>query len=163
MKQNTKTTTEYVRYRGWRASSPKCVVFDMDDTLCKYDEVKRLRHCEWFEPKKELVTLALTAKKYGYDIVIATARPHFCSFATWNWLRHHGVKASAVYLRNGDLREYNAAQVKTKMFEDILSKWEVEAFYDDSPYTVEAIKELGINAVHVPGNETYWASVGGGK
>ena len=161
MKTNKKTTTEYVRYGGWHASSPKCVVFDMDDTLCKYDTEKRLRHCEWFEPKPELVTIARTAKKYGYDIVIATARPHFCSFATWNWLRRHGVQASAIYLRNGVLRDYSAADVKTKMFEDVLKKWEVEAFYDDSPHTIEAAKKLGVNAVFVPGNEAYWASIGG--
>jgi hydroxymethylpyrimidine pyrophosphatase-like HAD family hydrolase len=161
MEQNRKTTTEYVRYKGWTASSPSCVVFDMDDTLCEYDQDKRLRHCEWFEPKSELVTIARTAKKYGYDIVIATARPHFCSFATWNWLRRHKIDASAVYLRNGELRDYSATDVKTKMFEDILNKWEVEAFYDDAPNTVKAIQEMGINAVFVPGNEAYWESVGG--
>jgi hydroxymethylpyrimidine pyrophosphatase-like HAD family hydrolase len=161
MKQNRKTTAEYVRYKGWTASSQRCVVFDMDDTLCKYDQDRRLRHCEWFKPNPELVTVARTAKKYGYDIVIATARPHFCFFATWNWLRRHKIDTSTVYLRNGDLKEYKAEHVKTKMFEDILSKWEVEAFYDDSPYTVDAIKELGVNAVYVPGNEAYWASVRG--
>ena len=159
MKTDRKTTTEYIRYGARRATSRRCLVFDMDDTLCKYDEQKRLRHCEWFQPKPELVTLARAAKKHGYDIVIATARPHFCSFATWNWLRKHDVNASAVYLRNGKLREYKAAEVKVKMFEDILKKWEVEAFYDDSPYTIKAIKQIGINAVFVPGNEDYWKTV----
>ena len=161
MKRNRKNTPEYVRYAGWKTTSSKCVVFDMDETLCVYDEEKRLRHCEWFEPRQDLVTLARAAKKHGYDVVIATARPHFCSFATWNWLRYHKIDASAVYLRNGELKEYKAEDVKTKMFEDILNQWEVEAFYDDSPYTVEAIKSLGVNAVYVPGNEAYWATARG--
>lgn len=163
MKTNRKTTTEYIRYAGWKAQSPKCLVFDMDETLCLYNEETRLRGCESFKPKPEFVRLAQVAKKYGYDVVIATARPHFCSFSTWNWLRKHKINASAIYLRNGDLVEYDAAEVKVKMFKDILSKWEVEAFYDDAPHTIQAVKQLGVNAVHVPGNEEYWASVGGDK
>jgi hypothetical protein len=74
-------------------------------------------------------------------------------------LRQHKINASAVYLRNGELKEYQAPEVKTKMFEDILKTWEVEAFYDDAPHTVAAIKEMGVNAIFVPGNEAYWASV----
>jgi hypothetical protein len=133
----------------------------MDDTLCKYDTEKRLRHCAYFEPKADILDVARVAKKHGYDIVIATARPHYLSFATRTWLRKHGVDASAVYLRNGQLRNYKAADVKVKMFEDILEKWEVEAFYDDSPFTIEAAQQIGVNAVFVPGNEEYWAIVGG--
>jgi hydroxymethylpyrimidine pyrophosphatase-like HAD family hydrolase len=158
-KSYRKNTSHFIRYFGGRTASNKCVVFDMDDTLCVYDEEKRLRSCEWFEPRPEFVELARTAKKYGYDVVIATARPHFCSFATWNWLRKHKINASAVYLRNGAQKEYKAPEVKTKMFEDILKTWEVEAFYDDSPQTVAAIKEMGVNAIFVPGNEAYWDSV----
>jgi len=159
MKSNRKNTPHYIRYTGRKATSDKCVVFDMDETLCIFNEEKRLRYCEWFEPKHEFVELARAAKKHGYDVVIATARPHFCSFATWNWLRKHNIDASAVYLRNGEMKEYQAEHVKTKMFEDILETWEVEAFYDDSPHNVAAIQDMGVNAIHVPGNEAYWASV----
>jgi len=159
--ENNKMKTDYIRNIRQRPTSPKCLVFDMDETLCVFDEVKRLRHCEWFEPRLDLVRVAQAAKKHGYDIVIATARPHFCSTGTWNWLKRHNIEASAVYLRNGEVKEYEAAEVKTQMFEDILNKWEVEAFYDDAPKTVQAVQKMGVNAVFVPGNEAYWNSVGG--
>jgi len=151
-------TASYVRYLN-RApkEGARCIVFDLDDTLAKYDPELTLRRCDAFEPT-ELVKVANAARRHGYEIVVASARPHFCSFASWHWLRLHGVDAAAVYLRNGNVREYKAHEVKTEMFKDILNKWSVENFYDDSPANVAAAKDLGINATFVPGNESYWAA-----
>lgn len=151
-------TANYVRYINRHPKQgARCLVVDMDDTVCKYDGELTLRKCDKFEPTELLKTVKV-AQRYGYEIVVASARPHFCSFATWSWLRRHGVDASAVYLRNASLREYQAHEVKADMFNDILNKWSVEAFYDDSPYTVAAIANIGVNAIHVPGNEAYWAA-----
>jgi hypothetical protein len=38
--------------------------------------------------------------------------------------------------------------------------YNVLSFYDDSPYTIAAARDLGVNAVYVPGNEEYWLAKG---
>ena len=146
----------YRKYIG-RATSTHCLVFDMDDTLCHYDNVRRLRHCHSFLPRDRELGLALAAQRHGYDIVVATARPHFCHLSTRVWLRKHGVNVAAVYMRDGGgSRETPASSIKQEMLTDILSQWQVEAFYDDSPWTIAAAQQIGVNAIYVPGNEEYW-------
>jgi len=151
----------YRRYYSRGPGATHCLVFDMDDTLCHYDEVKRLRHCHSFLPRERELAIALAAQRHGYDIVIATARPHFCHLSTRVWLSKHGVNVAAVYMRNGGCsRETSASAIKQEMLSDILSSWQVEAFYDDSHWTIAAAQQLGVNAIHVPGNEEYWNGPG---
>ena len=144
------------RKTGFRPKAKQCIVFDMDETLCVYNEETRLRGCQDFKPKPEMVELAKAAKRHGYDLVIATARPHFCQWGTWRWLEAHGVQVGAVYHRDGGTYPYKASEVKTKMLKDISKTWEVHHFYDDSPFNVKAAQELGMPATLVPGNEDYW-------
>jgi FMN phosphatase YigB (HAD superfamily) len=67
---------------------------------------------------------------------------------------------AALYLRNRENFEIQAHDLKVEMLRDIQETWEVEAFYDDSPFNVAAARDLGVNAVYVPGNESYWRSKG---
>jgi hypothetical protein len=46
------------------------------------------------------------------------------------------------------------------MLSDILSSWQVEEFYDDSLFNIRAAQQIGVNAIHVPGNEEYWNGPG---
>ena len=152
----------YVKYENPPAS-PVCVVFDMDETLCTFDQVLRLGKCEKFEPKEEMVELARELATQGVDIVIATARPHFLYYKTRRWLREHGLNPKAIYMRDGrQPREYRTSQMKAQMLKDVRKTWNIEAFYDDSPYNVGAARELGVNALMVPGNEEFWLKNGEG-
>jgi len=154
------TTRRYKKYGG-RGTSPVAIVLDMDDTICVYNPETRLRGCEWFAPRSKELQMALAAQKHGYDIVIATARPHFCYFSTLRWLEKHGVKPAAMYFRDGyGERDLPTSELKKQMLLSVSTNWDIEAFYDDSPFNVEAAKEMGVNAVHVAGNEAYWATAG---
>ena len=153
-------TKRYKKYGG-RGTAPAAIVLDMDDTLCTYDNTKFLRRCEEFAPRKKELQMVLAAQKHGYDIVIATARPHFCYFSTLRWLDKHGIKPAAMYFRNGHgQRDIPTSELKMQMLLSVSTNWDIEAFYDDSPYNIEAAKEMGVNAVHVTGNERYWATAG---
>lgn len=153
--KNQKT---YKRY-GHRPTSAKCIVLDMDDTLCHYDEVTRLRCCSRFRPRDREMTLARAAQRHGYDLVIATARPTFCWPDTALWLSRHGLRPAATYMRNGYVpQEKPTSQVKVDMLTSIRRIWDVEAFYDDSPANCLAAKAIGVPTVWVPGNHEYWVA-----
>jgi uncharacterized HAD superfamily protein len=131
----------------------------MDDTICVYDKVLRLGGCDKFAPRPEL-DLALAAIANGTDVVVATARPCWTARKTFKWLRKHNLPVTALYLKNRANFDIQAHDLKVGMLKDIQETWEVECFFDDSPYNVAAAKDLGINTRYVAGNENYWRSKG---
>jgi hypothetical protein len=156
--RETLRTDALVRYGG-EPNSARCLVFDADDTLAVYDKTLRLGGCDKFAPRPEL-DLARAAHGHGFDIVVATARPCWTARKTLKWLRTHNLPVAALYLKNRENFEIQAHDLKVEMLRDIQSTWEVEAFYDDSPYNVAAARGLGVNAHYVAGNESYWRSKG---
>ena len=155
---DTLRTDTYVRY-SQGPQSARCLVFDADDTLAVYDKALRLGGCDKFPPRPEL-DLARAAHGHGFDIVVATARPCWTARKTLKWLRTHNLPVAALYLKNRENFEIQAHDLKVGMLRDIQETWEVEAFYDDSPFNVAAARGLGVNSVYVPGNEPYWRSKG---
>ena len=147
------------RRTGFRPSSNSCIVFDMDDVLCKYDPAVTLRDAHTFAPRPEFVKIAKIAKNFGVDVVVATGRRSFHQWKTWRWLEQHGVEVNAAYHRKGDCTQ-KTSDAKRDMLRSIMQTWHVVCFWDDSPYNVAAARELGIHAVQVPGNEAYWAERG---
>ena len=157
MKETLRTDT-FVKY-SLEPQSERCLVVDADDTICVYDKTLRLGGCDKFAPRPEL-DLARAAHGHGFDIVVATARPCWTARKTLKWLRTHDLPVAALYLKNRDNYEIQAHDLKVGMLRDIQETWEVECFYDDSPYNVAAARDLGINARYVNGNEAYWRSKG---
>ena len=147
------------RRTGFKPTSPQCVVFDMDDVLCHYDPAVTLRDAHTFAPRLEFVKLAKAAKRHGLDVVVATGRRSFHQWKTWRWLEQHGVEVNAAYHRQADSTD-TTSDAKRAMLKNVQKTWDVLAFYDDSPYNVAVARELGIQAIHVPGNEEYWAERG---
>jgi hypothetical protein len=76
------------------------------------------------------------------------------------WLERHGLNVAALYVKNRNNRTVAAHDLKTDMLRDIMRTYDVLSFHDDSPYTIAAAKQIGVNAVFVPGNEEYWETVG---
>ena len=159
MTANLIQTATYTK-RAFPPKSPQCRVFDMDDTLCHYDDTQRLSKCGNFAPRQDLLKLALDSQAAGQDIVIATARPCWTLKATTYWLLNNGIKPRAIYLKNRDNHEVTAHDLKTEMLRDIMKTYEVISFHDDSPFNVKAARDIGVNAIHVPGNEAYWKERG---
>jgi FMN phosphatase YigB (HAD superfamily) len=147
------------RRTGFSPSSPQCIVFDMDDVLCNYDPKVTLRDAQSFTPRADMVRLAKSAKKYGLDVVVATARKSFHQWKTWRWLEAHGLEVNAVYHRAGGTNQ-TSSEAKRDMLQHIQKTWEIVCFYDDSPHNVRVARELGIQAIQIPGNEAFWAQRG---
>jgi hypothetical protein len=154
----TRTDT-YVKYTN-APTSNRCVVLDMDDTLCHYDKALRLSKCDLFEAREHEHALALSSIDEGIDVVIATARPCWTVPKTIQWLERHNVRVSALYVKNRKNCTVAAHDLKVGMLQDIMRTYEIVSFHDDSPWTVAAARALGVNTVHVPGNEEYWAEKG---
>jgi hypothetical protein len=157
--QETLRTTEFVRYSR-DCVADRCVIFDIDDTIAKFCKARGLSRCHEFEPKQEQLALAHEAQGSGIAVIIASARPEWTVKGTFTWLETHGLTPSAVYLRNRQHLAYRPEELKEGMLRDILSRYEVESFHDDAPNTIRMAQSLGVNAVYVPGNESYWASKG---
>jgi hypothetical protein len=156
--EKTLHTDTYIRY-SQGPQSARCLVFDADDTLAVFDPVLRLGGCDRFAPRPEL-DLARAAHGHGFDIIVATARPCWTAQKTLKWLRKHNLPVTALYLKNRANFDIQAHDLKVEMLRDIQETWEVECFYDDSPFTIAAAKALGVNAKYVAGNESYWRSKG---
>lgn len=152
-------TDTYVKY-VFPPTSDRCVVLDMDDTLCRYDTSLRLPRCHEFQPRETELAIALDAQRNGIDVVIATARPCWTVPKTFSWLRQHNVKARRLYVKNRKNWEVVAHNLKTGMLQDIMQTYTIESFHDDSPFTIRAARGIGVNAVFVPGNEEYWKAKG---
>ena len=149
-------TETYVRYL-LPPRSKEVAVFDMDDTLAYYCKERRLPLCHEFEPVEDILQIALDCQRNGTDIAIATARPSWTVYNTFQWLRSHDLHVRALYCRNRTLSHgYPPHELKREMLLDIQSHWVVAGFYDDAPLNVAVARELGIPATHVPGNEAYW-------
>jgi hypothetical protein len=65
IKQNT--ISKYID----RVTSARCVVFDMDATLCVHESQMGFWDCDKFAPNPPIVEMAQMLKRQGYDIVIA--------------------------------------------------------------------------------------------
>jgi len=153
---STKIQTErYVKYVH-PARSEHAVVFDMDDTLARYCEEKTLFQCDQFAPIDEILAVAHEYQRNGYDIIIATARPSWCAYNSFKWLKKHGLIARAMYLKTRGTG--TAPEVlKAEMLADVAKTWSVHNFYDDNARTCDAVAQLNIPVTHVAGNESFWS------
>jgi hypothetical protein len=152
---DTLRTDTFVRYT-FPCDRERCVIFDLDDTLARYCKTRRLTKCHEFEPMQEQLALAHEAQGSGIAVVIASARPEWTVKGTFTWLETHGLTPSAVYLRNRQHLSYAPHELKEGMLRDIQNRYQIESFFDDAPLTVEMARSLGINAIFVSGNESYW-------
>ena len=79
-------------------------------------------------------------------IIISTARNERCRKATANKLWRHRICFEEMYMRGfEDYRE--ATEVKREHFKDIVEKYDVICFIDDSLENCEVAKDFGILAL----------------
>jgi len=147
-------TETYVHWKN-APRSQRAVVIDLDDTVALFAKDPGLFGCDEFAPHPEVLPEILQYQSNGYDVIVASARPDWCSYRTFKWLKTHGIKPAAVYLKNRTCR-MPPEDLKVAMLTDILETWEVEAFYEDNPVTVAAARAIGVPSVHVKGTESYW-------
>jgi hypothetical protein len=150
-----KTISKYID----RVTSPKCVVFDMDATLCVHESQMGFWDCDKFPQNKPVVELARMVKRHGYDIVIATARGDRWAKQTIAWCKKHGVDPAALYMKNNDVKSTGSA-AKGDQLVDIERFWNIEFWVDDSPFNAKVIEDHGVHCVRISDNDEFWAGYG---
>jgi predicted secreted acid phosphatase len=102
------------KYKKKQTSKPKCVIFDIDDTLVFGDPesvmgVKEMELGEidgqdvFFLPRNEpICKLAEYAKANGFVIIVITARPKGSRLASLENMKHLRIPFDALIMNDGD-------------------------------------------------------------
>lgn len=135
------------RYTG----KPKCIVIDMDSTMC-FNVTKR----PWFGegaaegmindvPNTGVCEMIRQLQDY-YDIVVATGRDTSQEEVTRQWLAKQGINPDEFYFRtNGDYRK--GVVVKKEQIEKILETYDIVSIFEDCEPIVQMYREMGLTVL----------------
>ena len=135
------------RYTG----KPKCIVIDMDSTMC-FNVTKR----PWFGegaaegmindvPNTGVCEMIRQLQDY-YDIVVATGRDTSQEEVTKQWLAKQGINPDEFYFRtNGDFRK--GVVVKKEQIEKILETYDIVSIFEDCEPIVQMYREMGLTVL----------------
>ena len=135
------------RYTG----KPKCIVIDMDSTMC-FNVTKR----PWYGdgaaegmindiPNTGVVDIVRDLSKI-YSIVVATGRDTTQAEVTKEWLAKQGIEVDEFYFRTyKDFRK--GVEVKKEQITDILEEYDVVAIFEDCEPIVQMYREMGLTVL----------------
>lgn len=135
------------RYTG----KPKCIVIDMDSTMC-FNVTKR----PWFGegaaegmiddvPNTGVCEMIRQLQDY-YDIIVATGRDTSQEEVTKQWLAKQGIRPDDFYFRtNGDFRK--SVVVKKEQIEKILETYDIVSIFEDCEPIVQMYREMGLTVL----------------
>ena len=139
----------------------KCVVFDIDGTLC--DIRHRLHHLgqtpkDWESFKKKIVNdkpfediiwMSRLFFLMGIPVIICTAREEFSRELTLDWLVENNVEFEDLFMRQDkDFRDDGV--VKKELLAQIRAEWGEPLFwFDDRDRVVKALREEGVRVLQV--------------
>ena len=137
--------------------SPKklpCYVFDIDGTLA--DNSHRLHHITAYKKDWELynseiekdraispVIDLLSILSFNNTIILLTGRSESTRPATERWLKTHGIEPDCLLMRGDDdfRKDY---EMKSDHIDNIESKFEILAAFDDSKDVIQMLRLRGI-------------------
>lgn len=143
----------------------KVMIIDLDGTIC--DSSKRKHYVEgakkdfksFYEEMDQddiradiWAEIKARSEKSGAGIVFITGRPEEYRYTTEFWLEEHDIKPfrdfGALLMRQeADHREDTI--VKSELFDNYLSEYDVECAYDDRPKVIRMWKERGFEVIDV--------------
>lgn len=135
------------RYEG----KPKCIVIDMDSTVCfnmskrpwygegaaegMVDDVPNTGVCDIIRQLQE-----------QYSVVVATGRDTSQEEVTKQWLARQGINADEFYFRtNGDYRK--GVEIKKEEITAILEKYDIVAIFEDCEPIVQMYRDMGLTVL----------------
>ena len=141
----------YVNNLRKYTGKPKCIVIDMDSTMC-FNTTKR----PWFGdgaaegmindvPNTGMCDMIRKLQE-DFVIVVATGRDNTQEAVTKEWLAKQGINADEFYFRtNKDYRK--GVVVKKEQIEAILEKYDIVAIFDDCEPIVNMYREMGLTVL----------------
>ena len=135
------------RYEG----KPKCIVIDMDSTVC-FNMSKR----PWFgegaaegmidDVPNTGVCDIIRQLQEQYLIVVATGRDTSQEEVTKQWLARQGINVDEYFFRtNGDYRK--GVEVKKEEITAILEKYDIVAIFEDCEPIVQMYRDMGLTVL----------------
>ncbi len=122
-------------------------VWDVDGTLTseRYDEDNLLTLRE--NPTMVLLAIAMQPER---PLIISTARPERFREQTEKWLAGHGLKPTAIYMRDNEREGVPDQVIKFGHLLDIREKFgEPLVWCDDNDENVAMLKKNGVPVIHV--------------
>lgn len=147
----TTEVEKYVDNLRKYTGKPKCIVIDMDSTMC-FNVTKR----PWFGegaaegmindvPNTGMCDIVRQLQEQ-YLIVVATGRDTTQAEVTKQWLAKQGINVDEFYFRtNKDFRK--GVIVKKEQIEAILEKYDIVAIFDDCEPIVNMYREMGLTVL----------------
>ena len=135
------------RYTG----KPKCIVIDMDSTMC-FNVTKR----PWYGdgaaegmlndiPNTGVVEIVRELAKL-YPVVVATGRDTTQAEVTKEWLTKQGIEVDKYFFRTP--RDYRkGVEVKKEQITDILEEYDIVAIFEDCEPIVQMYREMGLTVL----------------
>jgi hypothetical protein len=135
------------RYTG----KPKCIVIDMDSTMC-FNVTKR----PWFgegaaegminDVPNTGVCDVVRQLQEQYLVVVATGRDTSQEEVTKQWLAKQGINVDEYFFRTyGDYRK--GVVVKKEQIETILEKYDIVSIFEDCEPIVQMYREMGLTVL----------------
>ena len=147
----TTEVEKYVNNLRKYTGKPKCIVIDMDSTMC-FNTTKR----PWFGdgaaegmindvPNTGMCDMIRKLQE-DFVIVVATGRDTTQEAVTKEWLAKQGINPDEFYFRtNKDCRK--GVVVKKEQIEAILEKYDIVAIFDDCEPIVNMYREMGLTVL----------------
>lgn len=147
----TTEVEKYVDNLRKYTGKPKCIVIDMDSTMC-FNTTKR----PWFGegaaegmindvPNTGMCDIVRQLQEQ-YLVVVATGRDTTQEEVTKQWLSKQGINVDEFYFRtNKDYRK--GVVVKKEQIEAILEKYDIVAIFDDCEPIVDMYREMGLTVL----------------
>ena len=126
--------------------SERCILCDLDGTLALFEGNPYDRDFLTDEPNYKVIDFL---KLQQYPVIILSGRSSKYLHETTAWLAKHGVKCSALYMREKDDNRKDVI-VKKEMFDNyIRPKYNPILVLDDRNQVVELWRELGLTCWQV--------------
>ena len=147
----TTEVEKYVNNLRKYTGKPKCIVIDMDSTMC-FNTTKR----PWFGegaaegmindvPNTGMCDMIRQLQE-DFVIIVATGRDTTQEEVTKQWLAKQGINPDEFYFRTkGDFRK--GVVVKKEQIEAILEKYDIVAIFDDCEPIVQMYREMGLTVL----------------
>lgn len=123
------------------------IVFDIDGTLTSehYNEDNLLTLRE--NPTMMLLAIAMQAER---PLVVSTARPERFREQTEKWLASHGLKPSAIYMRENEREGVPDHMIKFGHLKDIRKVFgDPLVWVDDNDSNVNMLQKNDVPVIHV--------------
>lgn len=147
----TSEVEKYVDNLRKYTGKPKCIVIDMDSTVC-FNTTKR----PWFgegaaegminDVPNTGVCDVIRQLQEHYLVVVATGRDTSQEEVTKQWLAKQGINVDEYFFRtNGDYRK--GVVIKKEQIEAILEKYDIVSIFEDCEPIVQMYREMGLTVL----------------